>query len=79
MSRLLENSEQYREENLVRNSYDKNDSYEIGHENALSDGDELGKGELNGQVGSATDIKTRNSLMSKNLFNKNREYNAGTV
>lgn len=79
MSRLIENSGEYREKNIVRNSYNNNDKYSVGHPNALSDGDELGKGELNGSVGSATDIKMRKSAKAKNMYNSNNEYNAGTA
>lgn len=79
MSRLLDMSEQFREQQTVKNKYDRDDNYEIGHKNALSDGDVFGKGENNGQVGSSDDIKMRNTLLVKNIFNKNKEYNAGTV
>ena len=79
MRRLLENSGEFREKNIARNSYDNNDTYNVGHENALSSGDELGKGELNGSVGSVTDIKSRNTAKARNLYNSNNEYNAGNV
>ncbi|MFW6247192.1 MAG: hypothetical protein ACOC22_03420 [bacterium] len=79
MSRLLDNSEEFRQENMTRNKYKKDDFYEIGHEDVLSDGDEHGKGENNGQIGSSTDISKRNGLMVKNMYSKNNEYYAGTV
>lgn len=79
MSRLLDKSVTFREQNVVRNTYNENDKYEVGHPNALSDGDELGKGLLNNEVGSATDIKLRETSFARNIFNKNREYNAGTA
>ena len=79
MSRIEDKSLPFRKQNVARNSYDNNDEYNVGHSNALSDGDELGKGEVNGQIGGLTDIKTREKSMAKNMFNKNREYNVGTA
>lgn len=75
MSRLLENSEQYRKQQISRNNYDKNDSYNGTHPDALSDGDELGKGEKNGSVGSSTDINQRKTQLTKNRYSKNNPYN----
>lgn len=80
MSRLEEVSEQYRKREIVRNSYDKEDVYTGSHENAVSDGDEKGKGlGAPGTVGSATDIKSREVAATKNKYNKNREYNDSTA
>lgn len=79
MSRLLDNSDDYRQEQMVRNKYKRDDNYDSGHENALSDGDAYGKGENNGQIGNDADIRMRDSLITKNLFDKNNEYNAGTA
>ena len=44
------------------------------HENALSDGDELGKGENNGNVGGLTDINTRTDLTNRNTYNDSNGY-----
>jgi hypothetical protein len=79
MSRLEDVSLPFRKREIARNDYDQNDYYNVGHPDALSTGDEDGKGEVNGQVGGATDIKTRGTLMTKNKYTKNREYNAGTA
>jgi hypothetical protein len=79
MSRLEDVSLPFRKSNVARNDYDYNDEYNQGHPDALSTGDEEGKGENNGQIGGLTDIKTREKLITKNKFNKNREYNAGTA
>jgi hypothetical protein len=79
MSRLEDISVPFRKIEIARNDYDNNDQYNAGHPDALSTGDEQGKGEVNGEVGGATDIKTRKVLMTKNKFNRNREYNAGTA
>ena len=79
MSRLEDVSEQYRKREIVRNDYDKNDEYSGTHEDALSDGDEKGKGEKNGQVGGATDIKMRELAATKNKYNLNRPYDDSTA
>ena len=79
MSKLEDISVPFRKCEIAKNTYDNNDPYTGGHSNALSNGDELGKGETNGQAGGATDIKARETMLAKNCFNKNREYNAGTV
>ena len=44
--------------------------------NALSDMDDKGKGENNGNVGSSVDIQTRNEILVKNKYNKNYEYSS---
>jgi hypothetical protein len=79
MSRLEDVSLQYRTCSVARNDYDNDDQYVAGHPDALSTGDALGKGESNGAVGSATDIKVRNTLMTKNKYNRDREYNSGSA
>jgi len=79
MSNLEKVSVSFREQNIARNDYDKGDEYTVGHPDALSTGDELGKGEMNNKVGGATDIKTREKSIAKNKYNKNKEYNAGTA
>lgn len=79
MSNLEKTSVEFRKKEVARNSYDNNDPYESGHANALSDGDELGKGEKNGQVGGATDIKARETAAAKNKYNIDRQYDAGSV
>lgn len=79
MSRLLENSEQYRKKEFARNSstlFTPNDPYNVAHPNALSDGDEKGKGENNKSVGGLTDIQKREESAARNTYNKNRPYDA---
>jgi len=61
---------------IARNSYDQNKSYGSTNPNALSNGDEKGKGELDGQVGSLTDINTRVDNMGRNVYDQNAEYNS---
>ena len=75
MSRLLKNSEEFREKNKSRNKYTDNDDYNTGHPNALSDGDDRGRGQVSDQVGTSTDIKKREELSTKSKFNKNNPYN----
>jgi hypothetical protein len=79
MSKLEEISVGYRKCEIAKNSYNNNDQYNAGNANALSTGDELGKGLQNGQIGGATDIKMRECLTAKNEFNKNKEYNNETA
>ena len=79
MSRLEDVSVQFRKKNVARNDYDENDKYEAGHPNALSTGDEKGKGLVNEQVGGSTDIKTRETSMARIKYNRNREYNDATA
>jgi len=79
MSRLEDISLQYRECSVAKNDYDNNDAYVAGHPDALSTGDALGKGEQNGEVGNATDIKTRSILLTKNKFKGDNCYYAGTA
>lgn len=74
MSRLLETSDQYRDPLLAKNTFTNNDEYRIGHPNALSDGDEHGKGETE-TIGGLTDIITRDTLEAKNLYTQNKPYN----
>lgn len=79
MSRLQDISEQFRKREVVRNDYNNNDQYSGTHPDAMSDGDDKGKGEKNGSIGSATDIKTREQQMVKNKFSKNNPYNDSTA
>ena len=69
-------SEPFRALEVARNTYSTVSEYNTSHPNALSDGDILGKGENNGQVGSSIDILTRNGLLAKNKYNPNHEYDA---
>ena len=57
-----------RKDNVGRNTYNKENGYQLGHPNAVSDGDEKGKGKIDeaGSVGSITDINTRKANLVKN-------------
>lgn len=79
MSKLEEMSVEYRNKLIAKNTYNTNDNYSTTHPNAISDGDNKGKGENNNSVGSLTDIQTRESLITKNKYNKNDPYNESNV
>ena len=59
----------------VLNEYkdNNNDRYSAQHVNALSDMDEHGRGETNNQVGTKTDILTKNQL----LYSSGNKYKPG--
>lgn len=73
MSRLEDNSADFRDKLLTKNIYKKEDEYHVSHANALSDGDAKGKGETD-TIGSNVDIKSRETLITKNKYNSNNEY-----
>ena len=79
MSRLEDVSLPFRKCTLPKNHFTDDNQYSTGHPDALSDGDENGKGELNGSVGGKTDIKTRNCELTKNKFQQDRQYDASTA
>jgi len=68
-------AEKERQTHLSRNSYLEKNGYGVTHENALSDGDEKGKGE-NGTIGSSIDIQARVNSLAKNPYSVNNEYNS---
>lgn len=75
-SNLTRISEEFREREISRNAYQRNDEYVSTHENALSDGDEKGKGESDrGSVGGRTDIQKREWSVAKNKYSNNNPYN----
>ena len=64
---------------MARNTYNESNRYGVDNLNALSNGDEKGKGEYNGQVGTLTDNLTRNDLTVKNTYNEKKSYPDFTV
>lgn len=68
-----------RKEHVARNEYNYTDEYGVNNKNALSDGDEKGKGQMgdDGTIGSVTDINTRIANIVKNNYNKNNGYGLG--
>ena len=79
MSRLEGVSLPFRKCSITKNDYDDLDQYNAGHPDALSTGDEEGKGELNGNIGSKTDIMDRKCSISKNQYQDGKQYNASTA
>lgn len=61
---------------LTKNEYNQNKGYGVTHPNAISDGDEKGKGisEDGRNVGSSIDIEGRNFSLTKNQYNQNKSY-----
>lgn len=55
MSRLEDVSVPFRKNLIAKNDYDNNDPYNAGNPDALSTGDEQGKGEVNGEAQSILD------------------------
>lgn len=76
MSRLLDNSKEIRDKNISRSIFKEGKEYNVSHSRAKSDGDDNGKGENDGNVGSKTDILQREKLIAKNLYNSSKEYDA---
>ena len=63
-------AEKLRTQEVVINRYSEKNGYGITSKNALSDGDELGKGQVGdtGTVGSLTDINKRIQIMANNKY-----------
>jgi len=59
---------------LAKNDYNTSKEYSAVNKDALSDGDEKGKGELNGSIGSATDKAEKTKLVVKNPFTPDNQY-----
>ena len=60
---------------LSKNIYNNSYQYSSGNPNALSDGDERGRGENNtGGVGTVTDINERTVLRAKNKYGSTKTY-----
>ena len=77
-SNLTRHSGQFRDREIARNEFQTGDPYNIGHENAKSDGDEKGKGETD-TIGGKTDIEKRNWSQAKNKYSNNNPYNIDTA
>lgn len=77
MSKISEISDGFRNKNLAKNDYtDGKNEYTASNKDALSDGDERGKGDLNGSIGSKTDNNKRNEMTKKNNYTEGKnEYN----
>lgn len=60
---------------LSSNHENADNPYSLTHPDALSDGDELGRGEYNGMIGTRTDIRSRVAQTASNVYNAGHEYN----
>ena len=65
---------QIRPQELAINRYGEFNQYSAVNKDALSDGDEFGKGENNGNIGSKTDILTRITEVAINRYGPNNQY-----
>ena len=59
---------------ISKNIYGNNFEYNAVNPNAISDGDEKGRGENNNSVGTKTDINERIGLQSKNKYGQGKTY-----
>lgn len=59
---------------LAKNIYNNSFEYSSVNPNAISDGDEKGRGENNTSVGTKTDINERIVLRAKNKYGDNKQY-----
>jgi hypothetical protein len=73
-SNLSRISQEFRDREIARNTFQDGDPYNINHPNAKSDGDERGKGETN-TIGGRTDIAKRQESIARNKFSLNNPYN----
>jgi len=82
-SRLLTNSEEFRNKLLAKNSdgYTTGNEYLPGHADTISDGDDRGRDpeDDGGSVGTNEDITMRDNLLAKNsdLYTKDNPYGQG--
>ena len=69
-------AEKLRTQEVVINRYSEKNGYGITSKDAISDGDEYGKGQKgdNGEVGSITDINTRIQITATNKYNNENGY-----
>jgi hypothetical protein len=79
MSTLDTLSQEFRDKLIAKNDHNSNSEYSASHPDALSDGDNYGKGNNNASVGGADDIAARNRLLAKNKYNSNNEYDSSDV
>ena len=91
---LTNSSDKFRKQNLVKNIYPTTDSegYSPSHPNAMSDGDEKGKGNAiylgvyGEDIGTRTDIMGNGEVntgrinnIKTNLYSRENEYSAGNI
>jgi len=80
-SRLLENSKEYRDDLIAKNSdgYTPGNEYSVGHVDTLSDGDNRGREEDDNTIGTLIDIEAREKQLARNscLFTTTNQYTVG--
>lgn len=59
---------------LSLNRYEPANEYSETNKDALSDGDERGKGFNNGSIGNSVDITSRINMLNKNIFSEANPY-----
>jgi hypothetical protein len=69
-------ADELRDPMLATNEYQANNAFGVNHPNALADGDDKGKGENNGLIGSLTDRAERARQTAINKFNSANTYKA---
>jgi len=76
ITKLEKIANEQRAEHLARNEYKYTNSYGSTHPNALSTGDEKGKGQVgdSGDVGGLTDINTRIDNTGRNYYQPHNQY-----
>ena len=74
ITKLEQIANQLRVDTITKNTYKSGNEYGSTHPNSISNNDEKGKGENNGQVGSLTDINERKSQTTKNRYKSVNEY-----
>ena len=74
MSKIEDIGNEQRPKNTSINKANQNNEYDSNNPDAISDGDEPGKGLNNGKAGGKTDIKRREELKKINLFSGANEY-----
>ncbi|MFW6242724.1 MAG: hypothetical protein ACOC2W_01040 [bacterium] len=77
MSKLLEMSEEFRKKLISKNTYHNENAYGDSHKDALSDGDNRGRGENDGKIGTSDDIEQREKTVVKNKYKDGSEYGEG--
>ena len=78
-TKLEEHAEKIRQELITKNSYKTGNEYNSNNLNALSNGDDKGKGEYNGQVGSLKDINSRIENIKRNEYKVDKKYPDFTI
>lgn len=74
ISKLKQIADAERPNQLKKNIYVEKNEYNSSHPNAISDGDDKGRGLNNGNIGNRTDITQRKLQSSKNIYTEKNSY-----